>query len=45
MGFLDALYGEAYADYYAAVADYDRAQFRLYRALGHSAPCEASRER
>ena len=28
---------QAYADYYAAVADYDRAQFRLYRALGHPA--------
>jgi hypothetical protein len=25
----------AYADYYGAVADYDRAQFRLYRALGN----------
>jgi outer membrane protein TolC len=29
--------GQAYTDYYAAVADYDRAQFRLYRALGHPA--------
>jgi outer membrane protein TolC len=29
--------GQAYADYYAAVADYDRAQFRLYHALGHPA--------
>jgi outer membrane protein TolC len=28
---------QAYADYYAAVADYDRAQFRLYRALGRPA--------
>jgi outer membrane protein TolC len=28
---------QAYADYYAAVADYDRAQFRLYHALGHPA--------
>jgi outer membrane protein TolC len=27
----------AYNDYYAAVADYDRAQFRLYRALGRPA--------
>jgi outer membrane protein TolC len=27
----------AYRDYYAAVADYDRAQFRLYRALGQPA--------
>jgi outer membrane protein TolC len=25
---------QAYGDYYGAVADYDRAQFRLYRALG-----------
>lgn len=24
----------AYADYFGAVADYNRAQFRLYRALG-----------
>ena len=29
--------GQAYADYYSAIADYDRAQFRLYRALGHPA--------
>jgi outer membrane protein TolC len=28
---------QAYADYYAAVADFDRAQFRLYHALGHPA--------
>jgi outer membrane protein TolC len=28
---------QAYADYYGAVADYDRAQFRLYRALGYPA--------
>jgi outer membrane protein TolC len=28
---------QAYADYYGAVADYDRAQFRLYRALGNPA--------
>jgi len=28
---------QAYTDYYGAVADYDRAQFRLYRALGHPA--------
>jgi hypothetical protein len=27
----------AYADYFGAVADYDRAQFRLYRALGEPA--------
>jgi outer membrane protein TolC len=30
---------QAYADYYGAVTDYDRAQFRLYRALGN--PAEA----
>jgi outer membrane protein TolC len=29
--------GQAYIDYYGAIADYDRAQFRLYRALGHPA--------
>jgi hypothetical protein len=29
--------GQAYNNYYGAVADYDRAQFRLYRALGHPA--------
>jgi outer membrane protein TolC len=28
---------QAYADYYGAVADSNRAQFRLYRALGHPA--------
>lgn len=28
---------QAYADFYGAVADYNRAQFRLYRALGHPA--------
>lgn len=27
----------AYGDYYAAIADYNRAQFRLYRALGNPA--------
>ncbi len=26
--------GQAYGDYYGTVADYNRAQFRLYRALG-----------
>jgi outer membrane protein TolC len=26
---------QAYRDYYQAVGDYNRAQFRLYRALGH----------
>jgi outer membrane protein TolC len=30
---------QAYRDYYAAVADQNRAQFRLYRALGHPAKC------
>jgi outer membrane protein TolC len=29
--------GQAYTDYYGAVADYNRAQFRLYRALGRPA--------
>ena len=28
---------QTYADYYGAVADFNRAQFRLYRALGHPA--------
>jgi len=28
---------QAYGDYYGAIADYNRAQFRLYRALGHPA--------
>ena len=28
---------QAYVDYYGSVADYDRAQFGLYRALGHPA--------
>ena len=26
--------GQAYSDYYGAINDYDRAQFRLYRSLG-----------
>jgi outer membrane protein TolC len=30
---------QAYADYYGAVADANRAQFRLYRALGRPASC------
>jgi outer membrane protein TolC len=30
---------QAYRDYYSAVADHNRAQFRLYRALGHPARC------
>jgi outer membrane protein TolC len=28
---------QAYQDYYAAIADYNRSQFRLYHALGHPA--------
>jgi outer membrane protein TolC len=32
---------QANADFYAAVGDYNRAQFRLYRALGHPAQCLA----
>src|SRR5262249_24313251 len=28
---------QAYKDYFGAVTDYDRAQFRLYHALGHPA--------
>jgi outer membrane protein TolC len=32
---------QAYRDYYGAVADYNRAQFRLYRAMGHPAQCLA----
>ena len=34
-------FGQANADFFAAVADYNRAQFRLYRALGHPARCLA----
>jgi outer membrane protein TolC len=30
---------QAYPDYYGAVADHDRAQFRLYRAIGQPAQC------
>jgi outer membrane protein TolC len=30
---------QANADFFAAVADYNRAQFRLYRALGHPGYC------
>ena len=33
---------QAYRDYYAAVGDHNRAQFRLYRALGHPAQCLTS---
>jgi outer membrane protein TolC len=32
---------QAYRDYYAAVADHNRAQYQLYRALGHPAQCLA----
>ncbi|HEV3262908.1 MAG TPA: TolC family protein [Gemmataceae bacterium] len=32
---------QAYTDFYAAVADYDRAQFRLYHALGRPAQAVA----
>lgn len=34
-------FAQAGADFFAAVADYNRAQFRLYRALGHPAQCLA----
>jgi outer membrane protein TolC len=34
----------AYTDYYGAVADYDRAQFRLYHALGRPAQSLLSNE-
>jgi len=30
---------QANSDYFAAIADYNRAEFRLYRALGHAAEC------
>ena len=33
--------GQANAEFHAAVGDYNRAQFRLYRALGHPAQCLA----
>lgn len=32
-----AAMSQAYTDYFAAVSDYNRAQFRLYRALGQPA--------
>ena len=35
-------FAQANADFFAAVADYNRAQFRLYRALGHPAQCLAN---
>ena len=34
-------FAQASSDYFGAVADYNRAQFRLYRALGHPAECLA----
>jgi outer membrane protein TolC len=34
---------QAYRDYFGAVADANRAQFRLYRALGHPAQCVLDR--
>lgn len=34
--------GQANIDLFGAVADYNRAQFRLYRALGHPAQCLAN---
>jgi hypothetical protein len=33
---------QAYRDYFAAVGDQNRAQFQLYRALGHPAQCLAT---
>ncbi len=33
---------QANTDYHAAVADFNRAQFRLFRALGHPAQCLAN---
>src|SRR5579884_756360 len=33
---------QAYTDYYASIADYNRAQFQLYRALGNPAQSLAS---
>jgi outer membrane protein TolC len=30
---------QANADYFATIADYNRAQFRLYRAIGQAAEC------
>ncbi len=30
---------QSYRDYYSAVADHNRAQFQLYRALGHPGQC------
>jgi outer membrane protein TolC len=36
---------QAYADYYASIADYNRAQFQLYRDLGQPAQLMASQDR
>ncbi len=36
---------QAYVDYYGAVADANRAQFRLYRALGQPAQCLVHEQR
>jgi outer membrane protein TolC len=36
--------GQAHNDYYAAIADYDRAQFRLYRAVGQPAQALTANE-
>jgi outer membrane protein TolC len=36
---------QAYVDYYGAVADANRAQFRLYRALGQPAQCLVQEQR
>jgi hypothetical protein len=35
---------QAYVDYYTSIADYNRAQFQLYRALGQPAQFAASQE-
>ncbi len=35
-------FAQATNDFFTAVADYNRAQFRLYRALGHPAQCLAN---
>jgi outer membrane protein TolC len=35
---------QAYGDYYAAIADFNRAQFQLYRALGQPAQILTSRD-
>ncbi len=35
-------FAQASSDFFTAIADYNRAQFRLYRALGHPAQCLAN---